>query len=104
MKEQNELVNELLAYINDEGDDAYDAYEVFIEDVGGSYPEIEIVEREAGLVEALSEASHSILKYKGNFFLVPYSYSSYEGYDFYGAEKGLIQVFPKQKTITVYEP
>lgn len=53
--------------------------------------------------EGGAEDCHIIFEVAGKTYSMQYSYYSYDGYDFYGAEESICEVEPVQKTVTVYE-
>lgn len=91
-----------------EGDEVDDTYAVL---QGCNYPiifttedgekfEVEHIEQEGG-GEGGSEYCYAVIKVGEKFYKIEYSYYSHDGYDTRDAE--LLEVFPKQQTITVYE-
>ena len=63
-------------------------------------PNFEFVEQEGG-GEGGAEYCYTVFKWKGDFYKIIYSYSSYGGYDYDYSQ--IYRVTPKEKTVTVYE-
>lgn len=61
---------------------------------------IENIETEGG-GEGGSEYCYTIVKVNEDFYKIEYSYYSYEGFEL--SDASMTKVYPKQKTITVYE-
>lgn len=66
----------------------------------GEQFEVEHIGQEGG-GEGGSEYCYAVIKVGDKFYKIEYSYYSHQGYDTDDAE--LVEVFPKQKTVTVYE-
>ena len=60
----------------------------------------DIIEQEGG-GEGGSEYCYSVFKWKDKYYSLDYSYYSYDGYSNYSSSN-IEEVFPKEKTITVY--
>jgi hypothetical protein len=65
-----------------------------------SHNDYEHIYQEGG-GEGGAEYCESVFKWKGKYYKITYNYYSYTGYRFDSAEMG--EVFPTEKTITVYE-
>ncbi len=85
-------------------DGEYYSVSSYLCDIANNYvgnDEIEVIEQ-AGGGEGGSEYCYAILKWKDSFFKVEYSYYSFEGFNYDDIFESMIEVKPKEKTITVY--
>jgi hypothetical protein len=87
-------------------EDESDGYNILeLEGFWGKHKElatevVQCVEQDGG-GEGGAESCHIILKVDGEYWQYNYSYYSHHGYEHYN--NTLMQVFPKEKTVTVFE-
>lgn len=108
------FVKKAALIINEDSEDIYtlnnllydianDEFSVDCEDLTNEYKEnYEFIDQQGG-GEGGAEYCFSVFKWKDKFYKMQYNYYSYVGFEYDEVFENIHEVFPTQKTITVYE-